>query len=82
MPIAEQFDFDPVALRRKYDEERDKRLALRPEGTAQFRQLTGELEHYAEDPYTPVEERARPARPARCRRHRWRVRAGCRSPRG
>ena len=22
---------------------------------AQFRSLTGELEHYAEDPYTPVE---------------------------
>ena len=58
MPIADGFDFDPVALRKKYDEERDKRLALRPEGTAQFRQMTGELEHYAEDPYTPVEERA------------------------
>ena len=55
---ADAFDFDPVALKRKYDEERDKRRALRPEGVAQFRSMTGELEHYAEDPYTPVEERA------------------------
>jgi cation diffusion facilitator CzcD-associated flavoprotein CzcO len=58
MPNAAGFDFDPVALKRKYDEERDKRLAMRPEGLAQFRALTGELEHYAEDPYTPVDERA------------------------
>jgi cyclohexanone monooxygenase len=56
--MAEGFDFDPIALRKKYDAERDKRLALRPEGLAQFRQMTGELEHYAEDPYTPVEPRA------------------------
>jgi len=58
MPIAEGFNFDPVALRKRYDEERDKRLAMRPEGVAQFRAMTGELEHYAEDPYTPVEPRA------------------------
>ena len=58
VPNADGFDFDPVALKKKYDEERDKRLAMRPEGLAQFREMTGELEHYAEDPYTPVEERA------------------------
>jgi cyclohexanone monooxygenase len=58
MPNADGFDFDPVALKKKYDEERDKRLAMRPEGLAQFRHMTGELEHYAVDPYTPVEERA------------------------
>ena len=57
MGLADDFDFDPVALQQKYDEERDKRRALRPEGLAQFRSLTGELERYAEDPYTPVEER-------------------------
>ena len=57
MPRPDGFDFDPVALKKKYDEERDKRLAMRPEGLAQFRKMTGELEHYAEDPYTPVEER-------------------------
>lgn len=58
MPNADGFDFDPVALKKRYDEERDKRRAMRPEGLAQFRQMTGELEHYAEDPYTPVEPRA------------------------
>src|SRR5689334_9057992 len=57
MPIADGFDFDPIALKKKYDEERDKRRALRPEGLGQFRPMTGALEHYAEDPYTPVEER-------------------------
>jgi cyclohexanone monooxygenase len=30
---------------------------MRPEGLAQFRSMTGALEHYAEDPYTPVEAR-------------------------
>src|SRR3974390_1233951 len=58
MPNADEFDFDPVALKKKYNEERDKRLAMRPEGLAQFRHMTGELEHYAVDPYTPVEKRA------------------------
>ncbi len=57
-PNADGFDFDPVALKRKYDEERDKRRAMRPEGLAQFRPLTGDLECYAEDPYNPVEDRA------------------------
>ena len=32
-------DFDPVALRKKYDEERDKRRAMRPEGLAQYLSL-------------------------------------------
>ena len=58
MPTADGFDFDPIALKKKYDEERDKRRALRPEGLGQFRAMTGALEHYAEDPYTPVEARA------------------------
>ncbi|HWS45368.1 MAG TPA: NAD(P)/FAD-dependent oxidoreductase [Acidimicrobiia bacterium] len=57
MPNVNGFDFDPVALKEKYDRERDKRLAMRPEGLAQYRQMTGELEHYAEDPYMPVEAR-------------------------
>ena len=58
MANADGFDFDPVALQKKYDEERDKRRAMRPEGLAQFRPMTGDLERYAEDPYTAVEERA------------------------
>lgn len=44
---------DKEALRRKYREERDKRL--RPDGNAQYRRLAGAL---ADDPYTPVEPRA------------------------
>jgi len=40
--------FDPDALRRKYREERDKRL--RAEGNEQYRALTGELAHYLDDP--------------------------------
>jgi cyclohexanone monooxygenase len=47
---------DKDALRRKYAEERDKRL--RPDGNAQYLQLKGQLAHYLEDPYTPVTERA------------------------
>src|SRR3954465_5479616 len=47
---------DKEALRRKYREERDKRL--RPEGNDQYVRLTGRFAHYAEDPYTPFIERA------------------------
>ena len=43
---------DKEALRRKYREERDKRL--RPDGTAQYRRATGDLIH---DPYLPVQPR-------------------------
>jgi len=57
MPHEEKFDFDPVALRKKYDEERDKRLKLRPEGRSQFIKMTGAFEHYAQDPYTEFEAR-------------------------
>ena len=46
---------DKEALRRKYRQERDKRL--RPDGNAQYRLLTGKFAHYAEDPYTPRAER-------------------------
>jgi cyclohexanone monooxygenase len=54
---TEGFEFDPAALKKKYDEERDKRLALRPEGEAQFLKMKGALEHYIHDPYTKREER-------------------------
>jgi cyclohexanone monooxygenase len=46
---------DKVAVRRKYDQERDKRL--RPDGDDQYIRLTGEYAHYLEDPYTPRIER-------------------------
>jgi cation diffusion facilitator CzcD-associated flavoprotein CzcO len=47
---------DKAALRRKYLEERDKRL--RPDGNEQYLQLKGQLAHYLEDPYTPLVPRA------------------------
>jgi cation diffusion facilitator CzcD-associated flavoprotein CzcO len=57
MANTEELDFDPVALRTKYDAERDKRLAYRPEGLAQYIPVKGIFEHYAQDPYTPFVER-------------------------
>jgi cyclohexanone monooxygenase len=57
MPRINGYDFDPATLRKKYDEERDKRLKLRPEGLAQFIKTKGQFEHYAQDPYTKFEER-------------------------
>src|SRR5690349_2078406 len=47
---------DQEELRRKYAEERDKRL--RPDGNDQYLRLTGELAHYRDDPHTPWTERA------------------------
>ena len=47
---------DKDALRRKYAEERDKRL--RPDGNDQYIRLTGRFAHYLDDPYTPVTDRA------------------------
>jgi cation diffusion facilitator CzcD-associated flavoprotein CzcO len=46
---------DRDALRAKYRQERDKRL--RPDGSAQYIRLKGQLSHYLEDPYTPVQPR-------------------------
>jgi cation diffusion facilitator CzcD-associated flavoprotein CzcO len=43
---------DKGALRRKYLEERAKRL--RPDGNDQYLQLKGRLAHYLGDPYTPL----------------------------
>ncbi|RVX46135.1 cyclohexanone monooxygenase [Nonomuraea polychroma] len=46
---------DKEALRRKYRQERDKRL--RPDGNDQYLRLTGRFAHYLDDPYTPWTER-------------------------
>jgi cation diffusion facilitator CzcD-associated flavoprotein CzcO len=46
---------DREALRRKYREERDKRL--REDGNAQYIQPTGRFAHFLEDPYVEVVER-------------------------
>ncbi|MEU7815963.1 NAD(P)/FAD-dependent oxidoreductase [Pseudonocardia sp. NPDC049154] len=47
---------DTDALREKYRQEREKRL--RPDGSAQYRQITDDLERYLVDPYAEVVERA------------------------
>jgi cation diffusion facilitator CzcD-associated flavoprotein CzcO len=47
---------DKEALRRKYLDERDKRL--RPDGNDQYLRLEGRLAHYLDDPYTPRTERS------------------------
>ena len=47
---------DKDAIKRRYREERDKRL--RPDGNAQYLRLQGQLSHYLDDPYTPITERA------------------------
>ena len=47
-------DFE--ALRRKYREERDKRI--RPDGNDQYVEMTGRFGHYLEDPYVERTERA------------------------
>ncbi|MAT83340.1 MAG: monooxygenase [Gammaproteobacteria bacterium] len=46
---------DKEALKRKYREERDKRL--RPDGNAQYVRIEGRLSHYLDDPYVPVQPR-------------------------
>jgi cyclohexanone monooxygenase len=46
---------DKEALRRRYAEERAKRL--RPDGNDQYLQLKDQLAHYLDDPYTPQVER-------------------------
>ena len=46
--------FDPDALRRKYREERDRRI--RPDGNEQYYEMAGEFAHYLADPYiAPIE---------------------------
>jgi cyclohexanone monooxygenase len=48
--------FDKEAIRRKYAEERAKRL--RPDGPDQYVSATGLFAHYLRDPYMPMVERA------------------------
>lgn len=48
---ANKLPFDPVALKNKYLEERDKRLRANTEGVNQYRAVEGSLSHYIEDPY-------------------------------
>ena len=71
-PAAAARSIDREALRRKYREERDKRL--RPDGNAQYLQAPGRFAHYLDDPYTPIEPRGREDRPRHLRLRRRRIR--------
>lgn len=46
-----RFSFDPVALTKKYDEEREKRLQQQNTGLGQYRAVDGELSYMLKDPY-------------------------------
>ncbi|MCU1394836.1 MAG: Phenylacetone monooxygenase [Ilumatobacteraceae bacterium] len=50
-----ELGFDPDLVRDRYRIERDKRL--REDGSRQYRRVSGELAHYAVDPYTERVER-------------------------
>src|SRR5271154_294722 len=49
IPTPEELGFDPAELRRRYAEERERRL--RADGNNQYREIAGALEHYNSDPY-------------------------------
>jgi cation diffusion facilitator CzcD-associated flavoprotein CzcO len=51
----DDLDFDPVALRQRYKEEREKRL--REDGNAQYIEVKGEYAKYVNDPYMERTER-------------------------
>ena len=52
--LTEELGFDPDALRKKYREERDRRI--RPDGNEQYVEVKGEYAHYLDDPYVkPIE---------------------------
>lgn len=44
-----EMDFDPTALKAKYLAERDRRV--RPDGSAQYQEVTADFSHYVDDPY-------------------------------
>ena len=46
---SEDLGFDPDALRAKYQLERDKRL--RGDGNQQYQEMSGEFDHFTNDPY-------------------------------
>ncbi len=63
MPRTPRPDAYYDAIKRKFAEERDLRLAYRPEGTQQFTSdLSGELARYAVDPYRDAIEPREPIR--------------------
>src|ERR1700722_20026171 len=49
IPTTEELGFDPGLLRERYAAERAKRL--RADGNRQYREITGQFEHFNADPY-------------------------------
>ena len=49
IPTPAELGFDPAELRRKYTEERNKRL--RADANNQYQEITGKFAHYNDDPY-------------------------------
>src|SRR5215470_2352573 len=49
IPTPAELGFDPAELRKKYAEERTKRL--RADGNNQYQEITGKYAHYNDDPY-------------------------------
>jgi cyclohexanone monooxygenase len=52
IPSPQELGFDPADLRRKYAEEREKRL--REDGNNQYQEIKGRLERYNQDPYVKL----------------------------
>ena len=50
---TQSLPFDPDALGRKYQEERDKRV--RADGNDQYQEVTGEFAYFVDDPYIDSE---------------------------
>lgn len=51
--LVGEVDFDPKAIKRRYDLERDTRL--RPDANRQFVEVTAEFAHYVDDPYAEAD---------------------------
>ncbi len=49
IPTAEELGFDPMALRAKYAEEREKRV--RRDGNDQYVEVSDKFQHFVDDPY-------------------------------
>jgi cyclohexanone monooxygenase len=57
-PLSEAVSFDPVALRQRYAQERDKRI--RSDGLSQYIPPEGDFKHYVDDPYVKTDGKRRP----------------------
>lgn len=53
--IYADLKFDPSEIKKRYEQERDKRL--REDGNSQYKQFNGQFGHYLTDPYVPRVER-------------------------